>query len=151
MKLKLFQPLSDQNQRLIIKVLKLATYLLVDIWSLFCQSRIWTKLCLTNPGILTNLKLNPKFQLAIRTQPCSFPPNRTTTQLTKHPIHSSFLFQSHIEFHLCLMRAPALLFGLFCDVLAKPFPPLLPFHSQAVRRSVLSLKMRQGNNRATSD
>lgn len=27
--------------------------------------------------------------------------------------------KSHIEFHLCLMRAAALLFSLFCDVLAK--------------------------------
>lgn len=73
------------------------------------------------------------------------PPNQTSTQLTEHPIHSSFLFQSCIEFHLGLMRAPGLLFGAFCDVLAKPT------HSQAVRRSVLSSKIRQSNNRATSD
>lgn len=151
---KLFQPLSDQvqfsfqhlkqyksmdeNQRLIIKVLKLATYLLVDI-SLLSKQDLG-KTLLNKSRYFNQLEIGSKIPTGYQNPtvffselfvdsdcPLSLPPNQTTTQLTKHPIHSSFLFQSHIEFHLRLMRAPALLFGLFCDVLAKRFPPSSPF------------------------
>lgn len=79
--------------------------------------------------------------------------NHTTTQLT----HSSSLFLlSPITYWISLTsdESNRSFVWSLCDVPAegKPTPsPLFLFRSRAVRRSALSLRARQANNRATSD
>lgn len=165
---KLFQPLSDQVQfswwwksKIYNQILKLATYLLVDITLLSKQDL--GKTLLNKSRYFNQLEIGSKIPTGYQNPTVIFSEPFVDSDcplshpLTKQPRNSLSIPFIQVSFFNHVLNFTYVWWEhrLFCLVFFvmcwQSRSPLLPFHSQAVRRSVLSLKMRQGNNGATSD